>query len=121
MRAPLVRAAAFLAFAALAAYAAPARAGNLTWVGTVIAATSQQVNVNAKQQTQIFLLGKDFKGVIGPSGKLHTVKYLKPGMLVRVVYSTAVLFGSYHALEIDVLPSQISIPIKSPGPGPYHP
>lgn len=95
--------------------ASPASADtNLTWVGTVTAANSQQVNVLANRQDQIFTIGNEFQGVFA-GGKHHTTKYLKKGMTVRVAYRQATLFGSNYATRIDVIPSQISIPIATPG------
>ncbi len=102
------------AVAALLFAASPASADkNLTWVGTVTAATAKQVNVLANRQDQIFIIGSDFRGVYA-GGKQHTTKYLKKGMYVRVAYRQATVFGTNYATQIDVFPSQISIPIQTP-------
>jgi hypothetical protein len=42
-------------------------------------------------------------------------------MFVRVAYRQATLFGAYNALEIDVIQTNISIPIATPAPGAYYP
>jgi len=105
----------YVVVAAFLFSASPAAADkNLTWAGTVTAATPKQVNVLANQQDQIFIIGSDFQGVFA-GGKHHTTKYLKKGMHVRVAYRQATLFGANYATEIDVFPSQISIPIPTPG------
>ena len=110
----------------------PARADtNGTWVGNVTHASASQVDVSGtlsaphttakpQRETRTFIIGSDFRGVRGPGGKHETLHDLKPKTFVRVSYRQATLFGSYHALEIDVLGSA-SIPIKTPAPGPYHP
>ena len=105
----------------LALWASPALAGpNLSWVGTVTAANSKQVNVLANQKDQIFLIGGDFKGVFA-NGKQHTTKYLKKGMYVRVAYRQAALFGAFNALEIDVFGAGLNLPVASPKPGVFIP
>jgi hypothetical protein len=118
-----------IAVAVVLCSASPAAADkNLTWVGTVTAANSKQVNVHANQQNQIFIIGGGFQGVYA-GGHHHTTQYLKKGMYVRVAYRQASLFGANYATQIDVLQSHISIPIATPGgsitlpsskPGPSH-